>query len=53
MAASSGAQTAGRVSSGISTTLRWVDSGSPKLSVKKSNSRVAVCASWFAERLVG
>ena len=42
------AQTAGSVSSGISTTLRCGDSSAPKLSVKKSNSLVAVWASSLA-----
>ncbi len=49
IAASSGAQTAGSVSSGSSTTFRRLVSGSPKLSVKKSYSLVAVCASWLAD----
>ena len=49
IAASSGAQTAGRVSSGSSTTFRWVDSGAPKLSVKKSYSLAAVWARSLAD----
>jgi len=38
-----------KVSSGTSITFKWLVSGSPKLSVKKSYSLVAICASWFAD----
>ncbi len=53
MAASSGAQTDGSVSSGNSTTLRCAVSGAPKLSVKKSYSLAAVWASSLARCLMG
>ena len=44
IAASSGAHTAGSVSSGSSTTFKWLVSRPPNASVKKSNSLAAFCA---------